>query len=1001
MVEAGRISLPHEGSRSPSENILIGGGATVGEVLRAGTQTGGSLSNGSSRRSRSSGGNKEKRLAREKAERRQAEAEAAAIIEKERVAVERAAQAKIIQERKDRSIAAATERADSGRTPEQFQGPVRPGMDPVIFSETGREQPLLSQTESTMIIDSYQKQQLAREERAMKNSLDIIQEKINSGDISFKQGTLAMERIQDQTDKRLQGNIKKYAEKIQSRTDSPYFETRQTDTLEGGVPYLEVFHINPETGKERKATVAERKEYKLGAYRVGEVQAKTREQLQSEAGWRGKVFTPEQRDKLKDVFDTSISPIKKSAKSYKEIEKSASDWLYDVTGFTEEKHEKQMKRIDQSTQFLKDRGMAGWLAEAGGSIAKGGGKLAKRTLDKPLKTAVVYGATAAVYPTLAISQLAAPEAIEYGLTGFKKGVSKVDIFGLPVGETISKFLPSTGEDLMIDALTMKGVGKVIGKAPKIIKKGFTRGISAKGGYGLAFGDTPEERAMGLTELGLGLGLEFGEYAGRRLRLQWDKGKVIKYSVEERSKFEIAKAKGAKYKMKARPLIEQEKLRKYVREARDLWKFKPEVRELDLQGMDRISQNARKPTHDWLKANKGKLVVGGTAGTRTQVINPQSYTPHDMDIFTLRGSPENAARSLYNALRKAGVGGYELKGSKLIHLSTGKEAIEFHSYDDFLKANIEQVAPWYQTSRAGITKTPSGIKVLSMRSQIGQKTLGYARSGEARLKDWLYVTKEAKPAQLKAKLAYKDASIPDPWKFEPILTGFEPIGGKAPKRIIQGAPAYEAFDFGFDMGIKTPNKVSVKKSYPKYDTFDNVLYTPYKGVKVSPYTPYKGYPKVKTPYKGYKASPYSPMLSYLTTPYKGYPKVKTPYLKTPYDGTPYRGYPPIKPKPYLPYKKIDPFQSLAIGPPMPQRKNGKMIKKLTKKTKGKKKYVAKITGFEAALGLGPRYVEAGKSFTGFEAVRGRRVIRPGSRKAPKKTKKKKGTRRPGDISRYLY
>jgi hypothetical protein len=71
------------------------------------------------------------------------------------------------------------------------------------------------------------------------------------------------------------------------------------------------------------------------------------------------------------------------------------------------------------------------------------------------------------------------------------------------------------------------------------------------------------------------------------------------------------------------------------------------------------------------------------------------------------------------------------------------------------------------------------------------------------------------------------------------------------------------------------------------------------------------------------------------------------------------------------------------------------KKAVKKQPSKKKprkYVARITGFEAALGLGPRYVEAGKKFTGFEVTRGKKV----------KTTKKKGTKKkPIDKKWRLY
>jgi len=114
------------------------------------------------------------------------------------------------------------------------------------------------------------------------------------------------------------------------------------------------------------------------------------------------------------------------------------------------------------------------------------------------------------------------------------------------------------------------------------------------------------------------------------------------------------------------------------------------------------------------------------------------------------------------------------------------------------------------------------------------------------------------------------------------------------KIIKGSPGYEKFDFALDLGVVTPKKVPKKgyaKKYPKYDSFDNVLYTPYAYKKAAPYKPYKGLKKTKTPYKGYKKNSYAPMLSYLAAPYSPYPV--TPKYK-PYKRTPYKGYTPTKP-----------------------------------------------------------------------------------------------------------
>ena len=41
--EAGRISFPREGQRSPSENIIIGGRGTVRDVVKAASRPGGSF----------------------------------------------------------------------------------------------------------------------------------------------------------------------------------------------------------------------------------------------------------------------------------------------------------------------------------------------------------------------------------------------------------------------------------------------------------------------------------------------------------------------------------------------------------------------------------------------------------------------------------------------------------------------------------------------------------------------------------------------------------------------------------------------------------------------------------------------------------------------------------------------------------------------------------------------------------------------------------------------
>jgi len=72
------------------------------------------------------------------------------------------------------------------------------------------------------------------------------------------------------------------------------------------------------------------------------------------------------------------------------------------------------------------------------------------------------------------------------------------------------------------------------------------------------------------------------------------------------------------------------------------------------------------------------------------------------------------------------------------------------------------------------------------------------------------------------------------------------------------------------------------------------------------------------------------------------------------------------------RPIGPLSITLFGFPDRPKVRRKISPKQKPSKKKPKKYVARITGFEAAIGGGYRLVEAGKKFTGFEAVRGRKV-----------------------------
>lgn len=167
---------------------------------------------------------------------------------------------------------------------------------------------------------------------------------------------------------------------------------------------------------------------------------------------------------------------------------------------------------------------------------------------------------------------------------------------------------------------------------------------------------------------------------------------------------------------------------------------PPTKELSFEGMKRIPAKAQKPLMDFLQTYKRSLVVGGSSAQRTQLTTAERRAPGDIDIF-VEGPFANIRSKLYakrlaTQLKASGV---KVKLNKAAIKIGGEKAVEFHSYKDFLRGNIEQAMPWYKSivsSKLGVTRTPSGIKVLKLGVQGTQKVLGYARYGKPRTKDIL-------------------------------------------------------------------------------------------------------------------------------------------------------------------------------------------------------------------------------------------------------------------------
>ena len=640
----------------------------------------------------------------------------------------------------------------------------------------------------------------------------------------------------------------------------------------------------------------------MGRYEQQELIAKTTYQLNKEAGWIAKVIKdPVLRAKMIDEYRIKIKQITEGPKEiytdYKKLEartskmiQEANKWKYDEFKKYVKNNPKDINARRILTKWDKD-------TKEQGLKYHSRSKIEERFTEKPILTTGTYAVGAKFAPFVTLFASTAHPLVEKGLGGVKTGLEKFDPYGIPIGGHLADFIPGTPEGLIGTTLFFKGAGKVIKGAPKFVHKGISRGYAGKGIYTLATAEDREDYASGIVDVGFGFGSMLVGYGYRRGRLSWDKKMVIKYSPIERAKYESLKLKGKKYSMKSRPTKEQDAIKKALKEARILWKEHPEVRELSFAGMERITPEAEEELLKFLTKRRRKLVVGGTAGTRSQTIAPDLYSPHDVDLFTTRGKPTKHAKKLLKQFEKAGIFDYKLKGAELIYKPTGKGAIEFHTFEEFLGPNIEQIAPFWRTAKAGVTKTPKKIKVLALRSQLGQKTLGFYRYGTPRYKDLLYAERIATPS-LEAAKRKRLATEKD------VFLGLfdTPIQGLDKKVIIkkkvippkkQPGKMYEFIDEGVNFDYLAPDY----KKYPS-KKYKQPIYKKYKPFK------YDWFPSVYKPIK----KPYKP------TKYKRYPK-KTTYRPATYDWFPsaYAPYKPVKKPLYKPYKPIKPVKKPPYRP----------------------------------------------------------------------------------------
>jgi len=199
---------------------------------------------------------------------------------------------------------------------------------------------------------------------------------------------------------------------------------------------------------------------------------------------------------------------------------------------------------------------------------------------------------------------------------------------------------------------------------------------------------------------------------------------------------------------AKQLPEQQRIEFYktLKEAKSLRGISPEVKEIELSRLKLLEGNpaAQKAVVNYLKSKN--IIVGGSVAQQAQIKGVATKRPGDIDIYikTLLGGEakqlrvgQQTARDLARILRQHKVVSATAQKGKV--LIGGEKFLESHPYITYLRPNIEQVTPFYRSAYgSGITRTPSGIKVLRVDIQAPRKVIGYylepVISGKTRLKD---------------------------------------------------------------------------------------------------------------------------------------------------------------------------------------------------------------------------------------------------------------------------
>jgi hypothetical protein len=192
-------------------------------------------------------------------------------------------------------------------------------------------------------------------------------------------------------------------------------------------------------------------------------------------------------------------------------------------------------------------------------------------------------------------------------------------------------------------------------------------------------------------------------------------------------------------LKRTPKPIREKFQKEFKFAKKYYGHNQPVKNLDLSRLKLLEKNpeAQREIIKYIRQNED-LVVGGSLAQQTQIKKGiLTKRPGDGDFYVRGGNTKIQeeigllrAKQMSEILKRTGVKNVKFKekidksGNKTGNVYVGKEKLfELHSYNEYYKANVEQIAPWYRRAESGLTKTPEGINVMDITAQWQRKLVG--------------------------------------------------------------------------------------------------------------------------------------------------------------------------------------------------------------------------------------------------------------------------------------